>query len=250
MRIMKLDSRKEHILDFIVRDFVRTAIPVSSGRVSEKKAIGGSLAGSPATIRNIMLELDEDGYLYKPHTSAGRAPTEKGYRYFVDNLMETRAPEAGIMDAIDEILENLEDEADFAFDNLSRAISGHLKLFSGIGFFDEEERIFGRGLSEVLKEPEFEEHELAVEFADFAENAENVLYNHESDFESGEMMPRIDIKKFGSVSVAFNDKEFGRCVMFSFGPKRMNYENAASTLRYAAKDIRGKSKKHARRREK
>ena len=76
---MMLDSRKEHILDFIVRDFVRTAIPVSSGRVSDKKAIGGGIAGSPAgspaTIRNIMLELDEEGYLYQPHTSAGRAPS-------------------------------------------------------------------------------------------------------------------------------------------------------------------------------
>lgn len=224
-----------------MRDFVRTAIPVSSSRVSEKKAIGGSIAGSPATIRNIMLELDEEGYLYQPHISAGRAPTEQGYRYFVDNLMEARAPEPEIMDRIDEILESLEDEADFAFDNLSRAISRYLKLFSGIGFLDEEERFFGRGLSEVLKEPEFEEHELAVAFADFTENAENALYGNESDFESGDMLPRIDIKKFGSVSVAFNDKEFGRCVMFSFGPKRMNYERAASTLRYAAKDIRGKS---------
>src|SRR3989344_4641344 len=80
---MKLDSRKEHILDFIIRDYIETAQPVSSGRVAAKKV----LDSSPATWRNFMLELDEDGFLYQPHTSAGRAPTERGYRYFIDNLI-------------------------------------------------------------------------------------------------------------------------------------------------------------------
>lgn len=247
---MILNSRKEHILDFIVRDFVRTAIPISSGRVSEKKVIGDGIAGSPATIRNIMLELDEEGYLYQPHTSAGRVPTEQGYRYFVDNLMEARVPEPEIRYRIDEILESLGDEADFVFDNLSRAISGHLKLFSGIGFLDEEERIFGRGLSEVLKEPEFEERDLAVEFADFTENVKNNLLEIDSDFAGVAFAPQFDIKRFGAVSVAFDDQELGRCVVFSYGPKRMNYERAASILQYAAKDIRGKSKKYAGRRKK
>ena len=239
---MRLDDRKEHILDFVVRDFIRTAVPVSSGRISKKetasRAIAGSLAGSPATIRNIMLELNEDGYLYQPHTSAGRVPTEKGYRYFVDTLMEIRAPEPEIKDKLDAILENLEREIDSAFEDMSRALSGHLKLFSGIGFLDEEEKIFGKGLSEVLKEPEFEEHGLAAEFADFAEHAENILRDFGGNFESEELNQRIDIKKFGSVSISFKDREFGRCVMFSLGPKRMNYERAASTLKYAAKDIK------------
>lgn len=236
-----LDARKEDILGFIVRDFVRTAFPVPSGRISEKRIADGS----PATIRNIMLGLDEDGYLYQPHTSAGRVPTEKGYRYFVDNLMELKAPEFEIRHRLDTILEDLdlEREIDSTFENLSTVLSNHLKLFSGIGFLDEDEKIFGRGLPTVLREPEFEEHDLAVEFADFVENVESNLRGLNNDFENEYFQQRVDIKKFGSVSVAFNDEAFGRCIIFSLGPKRMNYERATSTLKYVAKDIKDKKLK-------
>ena len=241
---MRLDQRKEHILDFIVRDFIRTAVPVSSGRINGKKGGGGGLAASPATIRNIMLELDEDGYLYQPHTSAGRAPTGKGYRYFIENLMAIESPPSEIRKDLDGILDDFWDESESVFDEFARVLARHLKLFSGVGLLDEE-RIFGHGLPEVLREPEFEEHNLAAEFADFAENAESALRDLKSDFENEEFRPQIDIKRFSSVSVAFNDQEFGRCVMFSFGPKRMNYERASSTLKYAARDIKKrKSKKY------
>src|SRR3990167_10819860 len=126
---MKLDNRKEHILDFIVRDYIATAQPVSSGRMALKRV----LDSSSATLRNIMLELDEEGFLFQPHTSAGRAPTEKGYRYFIENLMEIGQPEAEIRDRLDKIIGHMELEMDRAFEDFSKTIAGHLKLFSGIG---------------------------------------------------------------------------------------------------------------------
>lgn len=230
---MHLDSRKEHILDFIVRDFIRSAQPVSSGRISENLHKKQSLAGSPATIRNIMLELDEEGYLHQPHTSAGRAPTEKGYRYFVDNLMEIEEPDLETRRALDEIIENFEDEADSVFDELSRTLASHLGLFSGIGFLDED-RIFGHGLAETLREPEFSSHKLTVKFAGFVENIESNIKKF-GDTE-------VDADGFGMVRAIFRDGELGECVIFSAGPQRMNYEKANSVIRYAAKDIVKKRK--------
>jgi heat-inducible transcriptional repressor len=77
-----LDERKAAILRAVVEEYIETAQPVGSGHV----ASGGDLAVSAATIRNEMGVLERDGYLHQPHTSAGRVPTEKGYRFYVDNL--------------------------------------------------------------------------------------------------------------------------------------------------------------------
>lgn len=222
-------------MDFIVRDYVRTAFPVSSGRISAHKAIDAS----PATIRNVMLELDGENYLYQPHTSAGRAPTEKGYRYFIENLMSVRTPEVEICERLDKIIQEIELETDSVFEELSRAMAGHLKLFSGIGFFDEG-RFFGHGLPEVLREPEFGEQDLAARFADFAENIRGNI----KKFSGRE----ADVKNFGVVSAEFQDDDLGKCVIFSAGPQRMNYEKAVSVVRYAVEDIKKlKNKKNARR---
>ncbi len=80
----ELNERERSILRHIVHDYIRTAIPVGSRYVS--KRFESQL--SPATIRNVMADLEEEGYLSHPHTSAGRVPTDLGYRYYVDYLME------------------------------------------------------------------------------------------------------------------------------------------------------------------
>jgi heat-inducible transcriptional repressor len=77
-----LDDRKAAILRAVVEEYIDTAQPVGSGYVSRSTGIDVS----PATIRNEMAALERDGYLAHPHTSAGRVPTEKGYRFFVDSL--------------------------------------------------------------------------------------------------------------------------------------------------------------------
>src|SRR5512141_1661763 len=78
-----LTPRQEKILNIIIRNYVTTALPVSSERVLQDLGI----AISSATVRNDMAVLEEQGYIAHPHTSAGRVPTAKGYRYFVDSLM-------------------------------------------------------------------------------------------------------------------------------------------------------------------
>lgn len=81
---MELTERKKRILKAIVDDYIATAEPVGSKAVA--KQLGGSV--SSATIRNEMVELSEMGYLEQPHTSAGRVPSPKGYRLYVNELME------------------------------------------------------------------------------------------------------------------------------------------------------------------
>ena len=93
---MELSERKQQILKAIIAEYIRTAEPVGSKALVEML----DNAVSSATIRNEMSELEEMGYLEKPHTSAGRVPSHKGYRFYVDHLM--RRPEASPAGTSDE----------------------------------------------------------------------------------------------------------------------------------------------------
>lgn len=81
-----LTDRREQLLRFIVEEHVRTAQPVASGAVASRYG----LPVSPATIRNEMARLEDEGYIVQPHTSAGRIPSDRGYRYYVEALMRPR----------------------------------------------------------------------------------------------------------------------------------------------------------------
>ncbi len=105
---MELDNRKRHIVSAAVDEYVRTGEPVGS------KAIAALLdyAFSSATIRNDMAELSAGGYLTQPHTSAGRIPTSKAFRLYVDHLMRRRPLSEEVRIRIDERLENAAGDPD------------------------------------------------------------------------------------------------------------------------------------------
>ena len=80
----ELNDREKNILRYVIQQFILTAAPVGSRYITKKYDVGVS----PATVRNIMFDLEESGLIIHPHTSAGRVPTDKGYRFYVDSLME------------------------------------------------------------------------------------------------------------------------------------------------------------------
>src|SRR3989304_4953262 len=91
-----LDDRATRVLRYLVEDYIETAEPVGSRTIS--KMMGQAL--SPATIRNIMADLEEAGYLAQPHTSAGRVPTGAGFRYYIDHLLARKALARGEIDQL------------------------------------------------------------------------------------------------------------------------------------------------------
>lgn len=108
---MDLDKRKKLILENIIRTYLETGEPVGSRTLSKD----ASLDVSPATIRNEMADLEEMGYIIQPHTSAGRVPTDLGYRFYVDELMQEKEREVnGLlnlfnqrMDRVENVLKNM-----------------------------------------------------------------------------------------------------------------------------------------------
>ena len=102
---MALDERKLEVLRAIVQDYVSTHEPVGSKMLAERHHLGVS----PATIRNDMAALEDEGYITQPHTSAGRVPTDKGYRLFVDRLSSIKPLTAAERRAIHTFLEGAVD---------------------------------------------------------------------------------------------------------------------------------------------
>lgn len=90
MRVTRLREKDKVILNLITESYLKAGKPISSGFIAQRSP----LPVSPATVRNIMTKLEEQGYLFQPHTSAGRIPTDKALRLYVNNLLEeTLLPE-------------------------------------------------------------------------------------------------------------------------------------------------------------
>lgn len=108
---MELDERKLEVLKAIVEDYVSTHEPVGSKLLAERHALGVS----PATIRNDMAVLEDEGYITQPHTSAGRIPTDLGYRLFVDRLSTVKPLSGAERRAIGQFLEGAVDLDDVVY---------------------------------------------------------------------------------------------------------------------------------------
>jgi heat-inducible transcriptional repressor len=99
----ELDDRARDVLRAVVQEFISSGDPVGSQQLTRR----GEFEVSPATMRNVLSELEALGYLEKPHTSAGRVPTNQGYRFFVDSLLQLKTPSQAEQNAIEQGLGSL-----------------------------------------------------------------------------------------------------------------------------------------------
>jgi len=99
MGSFELSDRSRRVLATLVREYIETAEPVPSQMLARRSGLGIS----SATVRNVLAQLEEMGYVHQPHTSAGRVPTDRGYRVFVDLLLESRRPARPPFSVEDEI---------------------------------------------------------------------------------------------------------------------------------------------------
>lgn len=123
----QMDARSEEILKKIIVNYILTGEPVGSRTIS--KIIREGL--SPASVRNVMADLEETGFLAQPHTSAGRVPTDKGYRYYVDTLLEPARIPSREKALIDESLSKTGGEFSEALEIIPKLLS---RLSSQIGY--------------------------------------------------------------------------------------------------------------------
>ena len=114
-----LTNRQLLILQVTVDDFIQTAQPVGSRQLSKKEEV----SFSPATIRNEMADLEEMGYLEKTHTSSGRIPSEKGYRFYVDHLLTPQLASSEDMQQIQSVFQERITETEQVIQKTAKILS-------------------------------------------------------------------------------------------------------------------------------
>lgn len=114
-----MDERKAAILQAVVERYIETAQPVGSAVVARD----GALGVSSATVRNEMAALEQEGYLHQPHTSAGRVPTEKGYRFFVDHLGGSAVPDRLTVERVRRFFERTRGEIEDVLQSTTRLLA-------------------------------------------------------------------------------------------------------------------------------
>jgi transcriptional regulator of heat shock response len=151
----KLDPRKQKILGAVVNDYLHTAEPVSSDKLAKRYMQDLS----PATIRNEMASLEEEGFLKHPHTSSGRIPSDLGYRFFVDELMKIR-------DLTQKELDFIETEYRKTGKNFEDLLHTTLKVAATLSHLlavittkKLPFKVLSSGLSNMMKQPEFNDAE-------------------------------------------------------------------------------------------
>ncbi|MCQ2506024.1 MAG: heat-inducible transcriptional repressor HrcA [Lachnospiraceae bacterium] len=120
---MELDERKKAILYAVVKNYLETGEPVGSRTISKYT----DLNLSSATIRNEMADLEEMGYIFQPHTSAGRIPSDKGYRLYVDTMMEAKVQE---IDEMKEVLKEKADKMESLLEQVAKILANNTKYTS------------------------------------------------------------------------------------------------------------------------
>lgn len=223
------DNRLRDVFRIIVREYLRSAEPVGSAYIVERYRLGVS----PATVRNDMAELEARGLLEQPHTSAGRIPTEAGYRYYVDEFVRggqiEEKPRRELESAVVELERDMENAAR-KFAKTVASITGETAVIR-VGT-----QAYLTGVQNLMGKPEFREGELmrsamrAVDELDAmvgdlerrAVQDVSVLIGAENPFGS----------ELSSVVTVFAAPDVGEAVIGILGPRRMDYDTNVALLRY------------------
>lgn len=175
-----ISPRQEKMLNFLIREYVKSARPIPSALIAKKTKI----KASPATIRNDMNDLEEQGYLAQLHTSGGRVPTDLAYRYCVDRLLaDPDSIKTDLKDKkkIAQILARYAHDPRATNKAIANALSectGHM-VMAGIA---QEAEFFKQGLVKLFQMPEFREFDNAFKLASFFEGFDRVFQLIEKEF--------------------------------------------------------------------
>jgi len=232
-----MNSRQEKILSTVIEEYTQTAVPVGSQVLVGKY----KFKVSPATIRNDMMALEEDGYLHQPHISAGRIPTDKGYRYFVEEVMKDKELSKEEQHKLQKEFLKLKAQNTRLTRTTAKLMSHMSGNFAISGMLDKSE-FEDFGMRELMQQPEF--HELdemcrLVEMLDYVDDKFDQLVKNIKEGET-----KIFIGKENPIGAASNCsmmvspyklKSGEKGILALIGPKRMKYAKNKSMMEYVKK---------------
>ncbi|MCW1930663.1 MAG: HTH domain-containing protein [Candidatus Kerfeldbacteria bacterium] len=226
---MDKPERQFELLKVIVQEYIRAAHPVSSAQIAEAL----SIEVSPATVRNDMADLEEQGFIHQPHTSAGRIPTEKGYQYYIQHFLKPKELGEKQRRALQQAVHS---DINAQEQKLYKVLQAIADLSNEAVFFSTEgDRPQLLGMSRIFRQPEFmEDRELTVrvseafdrmddmmsEFDKVVENERRVLIGSKNPLESD----------CAVIVTAISLPGQPRRMVGIFGPMRMDYDRNVGIL--------------------
>ena len=229
-----IQVRKDRILAIVIGRYIKTVAPVGSQYITEEH----NLDVSPATVRNILADLEEEGYLTHPHTSAGRMPTQQGYRYYVDHLMDEiqllEEEKRRIAQEYKRQARQLED----LVEKTSQVISDLTHYTSIVSLEDgDETRIICKGTSYVVGYPDSTDILKIQAILKMLEEKERLMAIINRTLEKkieiyiGHEMALKDMESC-SLAISHFEKDGMKGRIAVLGPTRMQYDRVVSTLEY------------------
>ena len=235
-----LSDRRQRVLAALIEEYVARALPVGSRTLTERYRFGVS----PATIRNELSALEEEGYISQPHTSAGRVPTDFGYRTFVDGLIESGSISEDTADA--EALGRLRETAKELDDLLERTSAELAKFTDCLSIVSGPERAHPRrlGIMSLMRQPEFAYTEALLPIMQVLEDDTILLHVLDTTVPSDDG-PQVRIgreneaEQLSGVSVVACRYGCGPDggIVAVIGPTRMDYNKALTAVRIASKTL-------------
>jgi len=146
-----MDERKMALLSQIIKEYIKSALPIGSKLLAGQ----GEFGVSSATIRNDMAELEKDGYIFQPHTSAGRIPTANGYKFYLKSINRGRLT-FGEQKCLKQILRKLKTEkTEVLIKELAKKIADLSNNTVVVGFSDND--VYYTGIANLFGQPEFKD---------------------------------------------------------------------------------------------
>lgn len=222
-----LNSRKQIILQNLIEDFVQTAVPVGSKRVSE--ICGMNI--SPATIRNEMATLEEDGFLRQPHTSSGRIPTELAYQYYLQNIVQPSCSENDL-EVLHAGISNTE-----TIEEAIKTLAKHLVDLTDetvILAFDQD-KSYHTGVSNLFHKPEFQNEDFFQDVSKLIDSFDEVF--NQPGMETNDLIVYIGSKNpFGeqisTIMIQYQIHDIHNGFLGLIGPIRMNYARNIALVKH------------------
>lgn len=239
-RLTDHDMRKKDILLAAIELYLKTAQPVSSDFLSKSRG----LSLSSATVRNVFSELEEMGLLMHPHTSAGRIPTDKGYRFYINVLMKKKALNKNELTFIDKIYDLKVKELDDLLFETIKLMSDFTHYTSLVCFSsDKDKKIYYQGARYILEHPEFYDTQRAHMVIEALEEKEGLLSLINRNFTGSSWVyigKECDCPEMEHCSVVVcrydgHENRTGRLALI--GPKRMAYNEVIPLLEYVSETL-------------
>ncbi len=224
---MSISERKQLILKTIIKEYIKTAQPVSSGGLVEKY----KLDISPATVRNEMMELEESGYILQPHTSAGRVPTALAYKSFVEGLLDNKKRK--LSDKEQGLLGGALKDDDSSRRQAAKIIA---EISSGAVFWAfHKNDLYYTGISNLFSQAEFRQVNLVCDVSVVIDRLEEIIDDVFDSLDFGHQVLIGEDNPFGGFlsAVILKYKKDNKTGIFGIlGPMRMDYEKNLALVEY------------------